>query len=130
MADIAKITTEDEWLKVVEAYRLLLSDPKTKDKSHQIKEIRNKLESFINKRLVKLNDKALKDNQKLIALLQFLQIIDKELPVEDFFPNSSLDIFPTIFKLTFYGEDHSVFNGNPSEGGYIDGMRILNIEEV
>jgi hypothetical protein len=29
MADIAKITKEEEWIKVAEAYKSLLTDPKT-----------------------------------------------------------------------------------------------------
>jgi len=57
MADIAKITNEEEWVKVAEAYKSLLGDPKTA-KSQQVKEMRGKLESYINKHLVKLNEKA------------------------------------------------------------------------
>ena len=57
MADIAKITKEEEWVQVVDAYKVLLADPKSA-KSAQVKEMRNKLESYINKHLVKLNNKA------------------------------------------------------------------------
>ena len=57
MADIAKITKEEEWVQVVDAYKVLLADFKSA-KSTQVKEMRNKLESFINKHLVKLNNKA------------------------------------------------------------------------
>jgi hypothetical protein len=57
MADIAKITKEEEWVQVVDAYKVLLADSKSA-KSTQVKEMRNKLESFINKHLVKLNNKA------------------------------------------------------------------------
>ena len=109
MADIAKITKVEEWVQVLEAYKALLADPDSA-KSLQVKEIRNKLESFINKHLVKLNNKALKEPSKLQGLLSFLLLVDEKLPLEDFFGSASLDIFPTIFKLTFYGEDHSVIN--------------------
>ena len=85
---------------MVEAYKVLLADPESA-KSLQVKELRNKLESFINKHLVKLNNKALKDLSKLPGLLSFLLLIDEMLPLEDFFGNASLEIFPTIFKLTF-----------------------------
>jgi len=129
MADIAKITKEEEWVQVVDAYKVLLADPKS-TKSAQVKEMRNKLESFINKHLVKLNNKAQKDLSKLQGLLNFLLLVDEKLPLEDFFGNASLDIFPTIFKLTFYGEDHSVINLDPAGSGYINAIQILFHEEI
>jgi len=51
-------------------------------------------------------------------------VIDGHLPNEDFYGNASLEIFPTIFKLTFYGEDHSVINGDPSIDGYLNAMVV------
>ena len=72
--------------------------------------MRNKLEGFTNQHLIKLNKQALKKSKKLPKLLDFLLSIDKLLPAEDFFKKAGLDLFPTLFKLTFYGFDFSVSN--------------------
>lgn len=77
--DIAKVTSVEEYIKVVEAYKELLMDTKTA-KALTLKEMRNKLESFINKHLVKVNKKAIKNPAKLPDLLQFLLLIDETLP--------------------------------------------------
>ena len=47
--------------------------------------MRNKIEAYINKHLIKLNDKALKDGTKLGNLLNFLLKVDENLPVEEFY---------------------------------------------
>jgi hypothetical protein len=73
--DIAKVTNVEEYLQVVEAYKELLKDPKT-TKSVTLKEMRNKLESFINKHLISVNKKAIKNPAKLPDLLSFLMLID------------------------------------------------------
>jgi len=103
--EIAKVTTNEEFIKVTEAYIGLLQDPAT-TKVSKLNEIRNKLETFINKQLVKVNKAATKDQAKLGDLLDLLIIIDTHLPFEDFFNHAGLDIFPIVFKLTFYNNDH------------------------
>ena len=55
--EIAKITNEDEFGKVAAAYREQLQDT-SKALASTLKELRLKLESFINKHLVKLNKAA------------------------------------------------------------------------
>ena len=52
--EIAKVTTNEEFIKVADHYSHLLKDPKT-TKSSELREIRSKLESFINKQIVKVN---------------------------------------------------------------------------
>ena len=96
--EIAKVLTNEEFIKVTEAYRSLLQqDAAATTKSSTLKEIRNKLETFINKQLVKVNKAALKDQAKLTDLLELLIIIDTHLPFEDFFKYAGLDIFPIVF---------------------------------
>ena len=73
--EIAKVTTNDEFIKVVAHYHLLLSSPKT-TKSSELKEIRLKIESFINKQIVKVNKSTAKDSSKLADLLSLLMLID------------------------------------------------------
>jgi hypothetical protein len=46
--EIAKVTTNDEFIKVTEVYSHLLQNPKT-TKSAELREIRMKLETFTNK---------------------------------------------------------------------------------
>lgn len=43
--------------------------------------------------------------------------LDRDLPSEDFFSKAGLEIFPTIFKLTFYFQEYAVTN------------HILNLKE-
>jgi hypothetical protein len=106
-----------------------LQDPAT-TKSSSLKEIRNKLETFINKQLVKVNKAATKDQAKLSVLLELLIIIDTHLPFEDFFKHAGLDIFPIVFKLTFYNNDHSVVNSDESDSQYLHAVRIMKPEEI
>ena len=42
----------------------------------------------------------------------------------DFFQNAGLDLFPTLFKLTFYHSDNSIVN-NLSESGYLASIAPL-----
>jgi hypothetical protein len=47
-----------------------------------------------------------------------LVLIDSHLPFEDFFRNAEgLEMFITVFKLTFYNNDYSVVNDE--SGGYL-----------
>ena len=112
----AKIISQEDFLKVLNFY-------KQTTPSNSKNELRNKLESYINKHLIKLNEKALKNKAKLADLLSFLIILDDQIPSEDFFAKATLDVFPTIFKLTFYGEDHSVTN---FESMTLDSIRITD----
>ncbi len=127
--EIAKVTTNEEFIKVTETYKGLLQDPAT-TKSSTLKEIRNKLETFINKQLVKVNKAATKDQAKLSDLLELLIIIDTHLPFEDFFKHAGLEIFPIVFKLTFYNNDHSVVNSDESDSHYLHAVRIMNPQEI
>ena len=86
--------------------------------------MRLKLESFINKHLVKLNKAAAKDPSKQSLLLSFLVDIDREIPETDFFQKAGLDLFPTVFKLTFYHKDNSIVN-NLSEAGYLASIKVI-----
>lgn len=72
----------------------------------------------MNKRIVSLNKKASKDVRKLEKLVEFLTIVDKDLPYEDFLKHSGLELFPILFKLTFYEKENSVFNHSLSEGAF------------
>ena len=129
--EIAKVTTNEEFIKVTETYKTILQDPAAKAKSATLNEIRNKLETFINKQLVKVNKAATKDPVKLSDLLDLLIIIDTHLPFEDFFKHAGLDIFPIVFKLTFYNNDHSVVNSDESDDQqYLHSVRILAPEEI
>ena len=125
--DIAKVTKVEEFLKVLQAYRDQLSDPKAM--ASLLGEMRTKLDSFMNKHLVKVNKQALKNADKLSDLLDFLMIIDREMPYEDFFQHSGLETFSTLFKLTFYQQDYAVVNQDLKKGQYLD-LRILEHEEV
>ena len=77
------------------------------------------METFINKYLVKVNKAATKDPAKLNDLLELLIIIDTHLPYEDFFRHAGLDIFPIVFKLTFYNNDYSIVNSEESNSGFL-----------
>lgn len=125
--EIAKITNEEEFLKVTSAYNDLLKDLSTV-KASTLKEKRLKIENFTNKHLVKLNNQALKDEAKLTNLLNFLLMIDEHLPDEDFFKNTGLELFPTLFKLTFFEQDYSVVNS--TSGTYLDTLNILPHSEI
>ena len=48
-------------------------------------------------------------------LLEFLVLMDKELPWREFYKNDGHDLFPMFFKMTLYGEDikYSVYNTSP-----------------
>jgi hypothetical protein len=46
----------------------------------------------------------------LPALIDFLLLIDKELPFEDFFAEHGMELFNIIFKLTFYQSEYAVIN--------------------
>ncbi len=43
----------------------------------------------------------------------------------DFFQNAGLDLFPTLFKLTFYHRDNSIVN-KLSESGYLASITPLS----
>ena len=45
-------------------------------------------------------------------LLEFLLILDRELPWQDFYAENGSDLLAMFFKMTYFGEDieHSVFN--------------------
>jgi hypothetical protein len=86
--------------------------------------MRLKIESFSNKHLIKLNKAAIKDKAKLADLITFLLMMDEHVPEVDFFQNAGLDLFPTLFKLTFYNEDNSVINSGQGEG-YLNSVKIF-----
>ena len=70
-----------------------------------------KIENFIKKHLISLNKKQQKDKDlNLPDLLNFIVLLDKELPFEDFFSHHGLELFNVIFKLTFYSHDFAVVN--------------------
>ena len=50
--------------------------------------------------------------EKLNKLLEFLMIMDRELPWEDFYAESGTELFAMFFKMTHYGDEieHSVYN--------------------
>lgn len=77
--DIAKVTNIEEFHKVSDAYQELLNDL-SKAKASTLKEVRLKLESFINNNLIKLNKAALKDEKKLPELFDFLMLVDEKIP--------------------------------------------------
>ena len=55
-------------------------------------------------------------------------MIDEHLPDEDFFKNTGLELFPTLFKLTFFEQDYSVVNS--TSGTYLDTLNILPHSEI
>lgn len=77
--EVAKITNLEEFLKVTAAYRDQLVE-KGKALASTLKELRLKLDNFINKHLIKLNKEALKDSARLSSLLEFLLLVDSEIP--------------------------------------------------
>lgn len=79
---------------------------------------------------MKVNKAAGKDPKKLNDLLELLIIIDSRLPFEDFLRNAGLDIFPTVFKLTFYNNDHAVVNTDDTDSHYLQSVRILSPQEI
>ena len=87
-----------------------------------LKELRSKLETFMIKHVVKVNKAAIKELAKLPELVDFLLKIDEHIPAEDFFKHTGLDLFPTLFKLTFYGHTNSVVNS--SLNGFIGSLEI------
>lgn len=65
----------------------------------------------MDKRLKKLNKSAASNPAKLQKLIDFLFLLDSQLPYKDFFgKDSGLDLFPTLFKLTFYEQEYAVSN--------------------
>eukprot|EP00347_Sterkiella_histriomuscorum_P018080 403346866 len=116
--DIAKVIKIGDFIKVLEYYKEYVNDSKALNSTKS--ELRNKLESYLNKRLIKLNKAAQKNAQKLVKILDFIMLLDRDLPYQDFFTNiDGLEVFPTIFKLTFYGQEYAVtnhvFNSNDLE---------------
>ena len=63
MSDVAKITNLTEFEKVEEHYQTLLQDL-TKAPASDLRECRSKIESFIEKHLIKVNKAAGKDKSK------------------------------------------------------------------
>jgi hypothetical protein len=51
-----------------------------------------------------------KPEEKLPQFLDFLLLIDKELPYKDFFDTHGLEWFSNIFKFTFYSNKFAVIN--------------------
>ena len=76
--DIAKVIKISDFIKVLEYYKDYVNDPKALNSTKS--EMRGKLEAYMNKRLVKLNKSAGKNPAKLSKLIDFLLMLDKDLP--------------------------------------------------
>lgn len=124
--DIAKVTNVEELIKVLEAYNTMVVDPKAIVSAKN--ELKSKIESFVNKHLVKLNKESMKTPERLQDLVDLLMILDKDLPYEDYFQKHGMEWFNTIFKLTFYSNNYAVINAQ-QEKGFLK-LQILNHEEV
>ena len=77
--DVAKILTKEDFLKVLAAYKPLVDNPQAivSDKN----DLKQKMENFIRKTLLKMNKEAAKkESGPLSNILNFLILLDKELP--------------------------------------------------
>ena len=84
-----------------------------------MEELKKKIEVFIRKSINNY-EKEKKEHDKFNQetgnkLLDFLLLMDKELPWKEFYKNDGFDLFPMFFKMTFYGPDikYSVYNTAP-----------------
>lgn len=60
--DIAKITNDDEFIKVISAYKSMIGDPQAIVSTK--KELKLKVENYIRKQIMSLNKKAQKEKEE------------------------------------------------------------------
>ncbi|CDW80555.1 UNKNOWN [Stylonychia lemnae] len=125
----AKVIKIQDFVKVLEYYKDYVLNPQALNSTKS--ELRQKLESYMNKRLVKLSKSSAKKPEKLQKIIDFLTMIDRDLPYQDFFKNTGLEVFPTIFKLTYYEQEYAVINDEQIDlqDSYLN-LRIQTHEEV
>lgn len=87
-------------------------------KKAELKEVKDKIESYIVKQLEDLSPKKLEeDPASKEKLYELLMTIEKELAWKEYFTADGADIFTPLFKHTFYGKDikYSVCNNETLE---------------
>lgn len=126
---LAKITNLEEFTKLCQQLTALEKTPETAKVTTK-NEMKNKIETFMIKGIEKYcnEKKADEDNKdmenkereksqkaRIIRLIEFLLVVDQELPYEEFFSEHGIELFVMFFKLTFYEKDiqYSVYNKPP-----------------
>ena len=114
----AKVLTKEDFISVCNELAEKSKDPSTAI-VWQMDELKKKIEVYIRKSV----DKYIKEKKEhdkfhqatAQTLLEFLLLMDKELPWKEFYKNDGYDLFPMFFKMTFYGKDikYSVYNTTP-----------------
>lgn len=101
----------DQFKEVCGEFKTLMETPE--EKKAELKEVKDKIESYITKQIEELSPKKLEDApKKKDTLFELLMTIEKELAWQDYFKADGADLFPVLFKNTLYGQDikYSVCN--------------------
>ena len=101
---VAKVLALEQFKEVCAQYKTLKDAPE--EKKGELKETKEKMESYITKQLEELSPLKLDvEPASKGKLLEVLMTVEKELAWKDYFKADGADLFPVLFKHTFYGKD-------------------------
>ena len=113
----AKIITHEDFQKTCEVLR-------TTDVMNTRNDLAVKVEEYIRKGIVDLTDS--KKKESIPQLLEFLMLVDRDLPAEVFFKGYGQELFAIFFKVTYY-DLQTEYSVNNIQGGVDNGSHGIGV---